>query len=64
MIAVGAENHGQDSSEKSDDSTSASIDLDLPRRSRQVTFTCNKCGGCQCVIHFTLLYFTGAAHFE
>lgn len=32
-------------SESNDDSGSASIDLDLPRRSRQVTFTCNKCGG-------------------
>lgn len=42
MIAVGDDKYD---SEGNDDSGSASIDLDLPRRSRQVTFTCNKCGG-------------------
>ena len=42
IIAVGDDEQGSRSNEES---TSASIDLDIPRRSRQVTFTCNKCGG-------------------
>eukprot|EP00890_Picochlorum_soloecismus_P000347 jgi/Picsp_1/1312/NSC_04793-R1_zinc ribbon 1 len=42
---IGADNHDNDILEGNEDSRSASIDLDLPRRSRQVTFTCNKCGG-------------------
>jgi protein import protein ZIM17 len=31
--------------EDGDDTKSASIDLNLPRRSMLVSFTCNKCGG-------------------
>lgn len=31
--------------EDADDTKSASIDLNLPRRSMLVSFTCNKCGG-------------------